>query len=967
MREVSPAKQWSRAIELSRTLKIYRDYDHVSHLIFHVYVRQDSVAKKVELWPEEEDWACDCSRLEDPCVHALATIILLKTRLEKKEGIESVKKNISKVLYCFTRKEGYLFFNRVLSLGEKRVFKLTSSLMALASGRVQGPSIVPTKEDLTIDLFLKNFQSGLIPQAFMEKLLRELKICEKILLDGVPVNVSSEPTGFIARVEDAPGGGVRLYCLQDPQIKESFRNGAVLCETKTLKPYHQGSLLPQEIKILAEGKYFSEKDFPKLVSEWIPTLEKKIKVQIQSTRLPQVVKIKPRLLIEAKNKGGDLELSPQIVYGENPWMARIVDGEWELFSKDIVPIRDMKEEKQLSETLEREFGPCSKQLCSGEEAAFYLESLKASFKGEIVGEALKGFEKHAALEPSFFLESREKDFHLNVSFRNSQEKTVHTKDLLKAWKLGQQMVPLLEGGYAPIPREWLEQYGDVLSDLLLYQEKSEKLHPSMYSDALDLYESLGLESPKELVFKKEELEKAYSKSSSKDIVSRVEADLRPYQKDAVSWLSFLKSQKLGALLADDMGLGKTLQSICILEDHSLVVAPTSVVYNWEKEIKRFRPSLSVSVYHGSKRSLSQSADVIITTYALLRIDEEKFLKKHWSVLVLDEAQNIKNPNSQVSKVVYGLSADFRLTLTGTPIENSLEDVWSQFHFLNPGILGSRKNFTDKYLKPIMQGDERVSVRLKRRLQPFIMRRMKSEVAKELPPRSDTVLYCELDARERHLYQSLLQGSRMQVEESLQSGKNILQVLELLLRLRQAACHRALIPGQEAESSSKVERLLVGLKESVSEGHKALVFSQWTSLLDLIEKKLKESSLKYARIDGSTSNRSEIVERFQNDGDIPILLLSLKAAGTGLNLTAADHVFITDPWWNPAVEEQAADRAYRIGQDKPVMVYRLVAKDTVEEKILLLKERKKALALSVVGSKATSFDREELLSLLDSGD
>ena len=414
------------------------------------------------------------------------------------------------------------------------------------------------------------------------------------------------------------------------------------------------------------------------------------------------------------------------------------------------------------------------------------------------------------------------------------------------------------------------------------------------------------------------------------------------------------------------GVGKTLQAICILSKPSLVVAPTSVIYNWEREIKRFRPSLTVCVYHGLRRTLLEDADVVLTTYALLRQDEEKLQSRHWKVAVLDEAQNIKNPDSQVAKAAFGLQSQFRLTLTGTPIENSLEDVWSQFHYLNRSVLGSRKTFLENFSKPILQGDAPTVARLRRRLKPFILRRMKSEVAAELPPRSDLVLYCELNEEERIVYDSLLNSSRSDVLQKLNQGESLFQILEVLLRLRQASCHLGLIPGQLAETSSKIERLVACLKESVSEGHKALVFSQWTSLLDLIENILKREGLAFDRIDGSTRDRGAVVDRFQGDKDIPVLLLSLKAAGTGLNLTAADHVFIVDPWWNPAIEEQAADRAYRIGQTKPVMVYRLVAKDTVEERILLLKEKKRALASAVIEVSGENFKitRDDLLALFD---
>jgi SNF2 family DNA or RNA helicase len=296
----------------------------------------------------------------------------------------------------------------------------------------------------------------------------------------------------------------------------------------------------------------------------------------------------------------------------------------------------------------------------------------------------------------------------------------------------------------------------------------------------------------------------------------------------------------------------------------------------------------------------------------------------------------------------------------------LDELWSQFHFTNPGLLGGKADFGKRYGEPIANGDRGALDRLREKVKPFVLRRLKKDVAPELPPRTDLTLHVELDPEERNVYDAVRAATRREVLERLGAGSNVLAVLEALLRLRQAACHAALVPGQHAETSSKIERLLLALEDAVSEGHKALVFSQWTSLLDLVEPHLRREGLPFLRLDGSTTDRGGVVNQFQDPGGPPVLLISLKAGGTGLNLTAADHVFLMDPWWNPAVEDQAADRAHRIGQDRPVLVHRLVAKDTVEEGILALQTRKRALAESALGTgdAALGITREELLALID---
>ena len=538
--------------------------------------------------------------------------------------------------------------------------------------------------------------------------------------------------------------------------------------------------------------------------------------------------------------------------------------------------------------------------------------------------------------------------------------------VVSAWRDGIGLVPLGDGTFGSVPSGWLQRYGHLVADLLAARAENDGRTPLA---AMPLVGELceAMETPPPM-----DLERIQSLLDDKPAVAPTLAgfrgELRGYQSAGVAWLTRLRDAGLGAVLADDMGLGKTIQALCVLRGATLVVCPRSVIHNWTKETERFRPDLDVALYHGPARKLTD-ADVTLTTYATLRNDAEILGEVDWDCVVLDEAQAIKNPDSQVARAAYGLRGAFRLSLSGTPIENRLDELWSQMHFVNRGLLGGRRDFGERYEKPMLAGDAALTERLRRRIKPFLLRRLKREVATELPPRTDAILYCELDTDERALYDAVRLAARADVVRELTEGASVMAAFEALLRLRQAACHSGLLPDRDAQTSSKVEALCDALEDAVADGHKALVFSQWTSLLDRVEPHLDSRSIAFTRLDGKTRDRGAVVDTFQDPAGPPVLLISLKAGGTGLNLTAADHVFLLDPWWNPAVEEQAADRAHRIGQDRPVMVYRLVAKDTVEERVLDLQRRKREIADAALSPDAAAglggaITREDILALLD---
>jgi SNF2 family DNA or RNA helicase len=654
-----------------------------------------------------------------------------------------------------------------------------------------------------------------------------------------------------------------------------------------------------------------------------------------------------------------------LVYGDPP-RAR-VDGGRLVHLDGPVPIRDEATEKRLLRQLQRELylAPGVRAEFTAEEAVQFARRHE-QWEGARAGKALEFFRLAAPLQPKMHQAGEEWDlrFESSTGSAGGGSGRADSGRVIQAWRNGESLVPLLEGGWAPLPLDWLERHGHRVADLLAAREVHGKLPPSALPDLAGLCEVLdqppppGFEALRVVV---ERFEGVPAATLPEDLA----AELRHYQKEGVDWLVFLRQAGLGALLADDMGLGKTIQALCAIHGRTLIVSPTSVLHNWADEIRRFRPGLTHAVYHGPNRELDRDADVTLTTYALLRLDADRLAGEHWDTVVLDEAQAIKNPGSQVASAAFGLDASFRVALTGTPVENRLEELWSQFHFINPGLLGGRSDFQDRYAGPIAQGQPEVARRLRERIRPFVLRRLKQEVAPELPPRTDVVLYCELNDEERGVYDAIRAATMEDVVKRLGQGGGVLAALEALLRLRQAACHSALVPGREADGSSKVELLMEALDNVVAEERKAIVFSQWTGFLDLVEPALVAAGIPFTRLDGSTRDRAGVVRTFQDEAGPPVMLVSLKAGGTGLNLTAADHVFLLDPWWNPAVEQQAADRAHRIGQDKPVMVYRLVAEDTVEERILELQQRKREIADAALGQadQAAAITREELLDLL----
>jgi superfamily II DNA or RNA helicase len=969
VRKASLPGVWSQAVKLAREKAVTRAGGSDAELTLRVRAPGRAVAPTVTLYVESQEWSCDCDDKVDPCMHVVAAVIASAQAAEKGEPLAGAPAEAAppKLVYRLGRKDRLLTVARAIVFGDGREERFRESF---ASDRARGRALAgltPTHEDMRIDRILGSPPREVVIAARVRDVFEALADGAEVTFDGSATGVSGVPVLPRATVADAPGGGFRLRLERDPSILEIVARGVARCGDG-LHPLGETDTTGELLERLPLERTFARGDTADLVTKVLPELEAKLDVIVTTTRLPRrVADARPRIAMDLSHQGHTLSVLPTLVYGDPP-VARI-DGDAMVALGDTVPVRRRDHERDLLRRLRDELHlvPGRRVDLDGSEAIRFATKLREWQKGVGDGGPGVAFET-APLRPRLVSGPDTFDIFFECETGDDAEtppKHAEAAAVVRAWRDGLELVPLDDGGWAPLPVGWLAKHGHLVADLLAARGADKRLTTAALPTAGALCDALEQPRPPQLS-RLAPLFEGFEGLPRASLPAGLTATLRSYQQHGVDWLSFLRDAELGGILADDMGLGKTLQTLCVLRGRSLVVCPKSVVYNWADEIARFRPGLRSAIYHGPKRELDPDAEVTLTTYALLRLDAEILAAEDWDNVVLDEAQAIKNLGSQTARAAFELRAKFRIALSGTPVENRLEELWSAMHFANPGLLGGASDFQERYAGPIEGGNPEAAGRLRAKIRPFVLRRTKAEVIPELPSRTDIVLHVELDEVERSVYDAVRVATKQAVADRMAQGGGVLVALEALLRLRQAACHSALVPGQRAESSSKVERLLEALEESVAEGHKALVFSQWTSLLDLVEPALTQSSIRFTRLDGSTADRGAVVREFQDDAGPPVMLVSLKAGGTGLNLTAADHVFLLDPWWNPAVEDQAASRAHRIGQDRPVMVHRMVAKDTVEERILALQERKRRIADVALGDadQAAGITREELLALLE---
>jgi SNF2 family DNA or RNA helicase len=594
------------------------------------------------------------------------------------------------------------------------------------------------------------------------------------------------------------------------------------------------------------------------------------------------------------------------------------------------------------------------------------------------------------IEPRFQITpSGEQWFDLNVAYVSGSGESLPAADIQRLLLSGQSHTRLKNGKFALMDTGAVEEFQEVLLDCAPQQHAQGYRVSNIQAGFLDatLRQQSGWQVQVPADWAGRAARQRGDVKLDPPTLGDLETILRPYQKEGVAWLEFLRANGFGGILADEMGLGKTLQVLALLNSQraggradgpALVICPTSLVFNWAAEAAKFTPGLRVLALHGPQRrglfSQIPQHDIVVTSYAVLRRDAEYYRAIEFDTVILDEAQHIKNRQTQNAQAVKSIRARNRLVLTGTPLENSVLDLWSIFDFLMPGYLGSDRDFRERYEQPIVRDKNTdVQKRLARRLRPFMLRRLKRDVASDLPEKIEQVSYCELNEGQRSLYQQVLDASRREIVDAVIANglaKSRMLVLTALLRLRQICCDMRLLESKldkaPTEPSGKVEMFYELIEEVIDGGHRALVFSQFTGMLSLLREWLDSQSIAYCYLDGSTKDRGQVVDKFQREAGIPVFLISLKAGGTGLNLTGADTVIHFDPWWNPAVEAQATDRAHRIGQKKVVTSYKLITRGTVEEKILNLQNRKRALIEEMLGGEeqlAEALSWDEINELL----
>ena len=741
----------------------------------------------------------------------------------------------------------------------------------------------------------------------------------------------------------------------------------------------------------------------------------------------------PRFLLELKGGLAQLGALLQCAYGPRIMTVGVTASDESVWLPDPeVPTRystrDLNAERAALARLQRSGfagpDPQGKMQLLGQNAVlnFFAREFprlqrewNVTLDEQLENRTMKNIER---VEPQFQITSSGVQwFDLGVVFASSGGETFSPADIQRLILSGQSHTRLKNGKMAVIDTGAVEELQEVLLDCTPQQHAQgyhiDSRQAGFLEATLRQHTDWKVQAPSAW------RDRAAKQSGDAKLecppLGDLETVLRPYQKQGVAWLGFLRQNGFGGILADEMGLGKTVQTLAFLNSlrtpnphppsslltPHLIVCPTSLVFNWVAEAKKFTPGLKVLALHGPDRHARfdqiVESDIIVTSYALIRRDAERYREMEFDTVVLDEAQHIKNRQTQNAQAVKAIKARHRIVLTGTPLENSVLDLWSIFDFLMPGYLGTAKDFRERYELPIAkEKNASAQTRLARRLRPFMLRRLKKEVASDLPAKLEQVSFCELTPDQRSVYQQVIEASRKEVIEAVGAqgvAKSRMVVLTALLRLRQVCCDLRLLkletrsdgvmksgsdseidqalqpsttPSLPSPSSGKLDLFGELLEEVIDGGHRLLVFSQFVGMLTLLKEKLTAEGIEFCYLDGSTTDRAGVVERFQTNAAIPVFLISLKAGGVGLNLTGADTVVHFDPWWNPAVEDQATDRAHRIGQTKVVTSYKLITRDTVEEKILTLQNRKREIIHATIGGEeefAAALNWEEIQELL----
>jgi non-specific serine/threonine protein kinase len=732
-------------------------------------------------------------------------------------------------------------------------------------------------------------------------------------------------------------------------------------------------------KFLPSGKLFiSQEDWAQQLPALILPLSKDYTMHFGNLQKEEIKDSKPEVKVLLKEKGDYLVFQPVFTY--RGYDVKAGDKEkivLPLLNKLLVIQRNTEAEQEIFQKIESLHSHFIRPLESDTLALkgtdvlknnwffLFVDAMKEMNMPVYGYEALKNFRFNTA-KPStkIYISSHTDWFDAKIEIQFGGQK-VTVAEIKKALSNKQQFVQLSDGTLGILPEEWIKKYS-----LLFRVGEGSASNMKLSKYHFSVIEQLYLERNDEEIFM--QLEEKYERLKENHSIKSVSAPahlqqiLRPYQESGFQWLNYLSEVHWGGILADDMGLGKTIQALAFLHYlketngslKALVVCPTTLMFNWQNEIKKFTPALIYYTHHGGARvreNLTQdNIDVIITTYGTLRSDIKQFITVPFDYVILDESQAIKNPASKVAKAACLLQSKNRLCLSGTPLQNNTFDIFAQMNFLNPGMLGSVEFFKQEFAIPIDKfGEKEQKEHLRKLLYPFILRRTKEQVAKDLPEKQEMILFCEMSSEQRKIYDAYRNDYRdkiLGVVDTQGVQRSQLTILQGLMKLRQICDSPFIVNEQEKfpNISVKLEEISREISENIS-NHKALIFSQFLGMLALIKEKMKELDVTYEYFDGSTSaaDREKAINHFQNDEKCRVFLISLKAGGVGLNLTAADYVYIVDPWWNPAVEQQAIDRTHRIGQTKNIFAYRMICTDTVEDKILHLQERKRALARDLI--------------------
>ena len=778
---------------------------------------------------------------------------------------------------------------------------------------------------------------------------------------------------------------VKLLGETVPFTDNECNSSLVYLNDQVLYLWQKAEDVLQAEKFLKEGNIQLSKDnWAEKMRKVILPLTKEYKVEFDKSLVREIKSGEPEVRLQLQEKGDYLVFQPVFTYKGFETKAAdkesiiIPDGD-----KILIIERNLEAEENFLKKLEnlhsmfvRPDDNKNNLVLRGADVLrnnwfFLFVDAMNEMKVPVFGfEALRNFRFNTARPNTHIHVSSGLDwFDAKVEIEFGEQR-VGIDEIKSALVNKQSFVQLSDGTLGILPDEWLKRYSLLfkVGDGRSNQLRLSKYHMSVIDE---LYEN---RDEKELSF---ELDEKYERLKEFKNIPETAAPLhlqpilRPYQTSGFQWLNYLNDVGWGGILADDMGLGKTIQALSMLHHYkeitgglkALVVCPTTLIYNWRNEVQKFSPSLSFHIHHGSVRSRDveelKKHNIIITTYGTLRSDIQLLLKINFDYVVLDESQAIKNPASKVTKAASLLNAKNRLCMSGTPLQNNTFDIFAQMNFLNPGLLGNMEFFRNEFATPIDKfGEQEQKEHLRKLLFPFILRRTKEQVAKDLPDKTETILFCEMEKEQRKVYEAYRNSYREKILGTIDQqgiGKSQLTILQGLMKLRQICDSPAILNEDEKypNHSIKLDELAREIEENIGD-HKALIFSQFLGMLALIKKKLIEDGIPFEYFDGSTSapDREKAIQNFQNNDECRVFLISLKAGGVGLNLTAADYVYIVDPWWNPAVEQQAIDRTHRIGQTKNIFAYRMICIDTIEDKILELQERKRKLASELIADDAS---------------